>query len=324
MRSYFNSVILFIVFLFVFSLFPIDGKADSINIKINGEDFIQSNESLIIYNRTYVPVRAFTNHMGYILNWDAIAKEVTIIKDEEKIKLFMNSRKVEINEKTLYMGSRVIMVDGRTYVPVRFLAEIYGNKVLWEAETSTIFISEIPTYIVEEGDTLEIISEKCGIGIDYIISWNSLCIDSLQMGDKLYLEPVEIKDLDELESNYILSYTDEEFEWLARIIYTEARGEPYAGLVAVGAVVINRVEANCFPNTIYDVIFQKSQFTPAYNGRIYNVKPDNDSYNAAEDALLGADPTKGALYFYNPSISSSSYFKSKTPIIKIGSHSFFK
>ena len=89
-----------------------------------------------------------------------------------------------------------------------------------------------------------------------------------------------------------------DYELLAKVISGEARGEPYLGKVAVGAVVMNRVYSPKFPSTISGVIYQDWAFTSVYDGQI-NYQPDSDSYRAAEEAMSGRDPTYGALYFYN-------------------------
>jgi len=87
---------------------------------------------------------------------------------------------------------------------------------------------------------------------------------------------------------------------LARVVYGEARGEPYIGQVAVGAVIMNRVKDPSFPNTIAGVIYQDQQFSSIRDGQ-FDVAIDEDStvYKAAQDAMNGIDPTNGALYFYN-------------------------
>ena len=90
-----------------------------------------------------------------------------------------------------------------------------------------------------------------------------------------------------------------DYELLARVISGEARGEPYLGKVAVGAVVMNRVHSPQFPSTVAGVIFDDWAFTSVYDGQI-NYTPDPDSYRAAGEAMSGRDPTYGALYFYNP------------------------
>lgn len=109
---------------------------------------------------------------------------------------------------------------------------------------------------------------------------------------------------------------------LAQIINAEAKGEPYNGKVAVGNVVINRVNHPSFPDTIKDVIFQKGQFHPVSNGSIYN-KPSDEALKAAEDALNGKQIVgTQALYFYNPKTSTSDWIFSRKTIIDIGNHRF--
>ena len=108
---------------------------------------------------------------------------------------------------------------------------------------------------------------------------------------------------------------------LAKCIYAEARGEPYAGQVAVGAVILNRVKSSKFPNTIYGVIYQPYAFTCVSDGQI-NLEPNQSAYNAARDAMNGWDPTYGALYYYNPSTASSSWIWSRKILVKIGKHNF--
>jgi len=92
---------------------------------------------------------------------------------------------------------------------------------------------------------------------------------------------------------------DKDLELLAKAIHGEARGEPYEGQVAVGAVVLNRVESDEFPNNLRDVIYQANQFSAVEDGQI-NLTPNETSYKAARDALYGRDPSLGALFFYNP------------------------
>lgn len=108
---------------------------------------------------------------------------------------------------------------------------------------------------------------------------------------------------------------------LAMVINGEARGEPYEGQVAVGAVVLNRVRHSSFPNTIAGVIYQEGAFTAVTDGQIN--KPIQDScYKAAQDALNGWDPTGGAIYYYNPATATSSWIWSRPVIKQIGKHVF--
>ena len=108
---------------------------------------------------------------------------------------------------------------------------------------------------------------------------------------------------------------------LAKCIHAEARGEPYAGQVAIGAVILNRVASSKFPNTISGVIYQPYAFTAVNDGQI-NLEPNQTAYNAARDALNGWDPSYGALYYYNPKTATSSWIWSRTVLVTIGNHKF--
>ena len=120
-------------------------------------------------------------------------------------------------------------------------------------------------------------------------------------------------------------YTQEELDLLARLIYFEARGECYEGQVAVGAVVMNRLETSGFPNTIHDVIYQKKQFSPVGSSKWYSEITDYGTcYQAAIEALNGADPTGGATFFYNPKLSTSQWIFTRPVVKVIGNHNFAK
>ena len=108
---------------------------------------------------------------------------------------------------------------------------------------------------------------------------------------------------------------------LAKCIHAEARGEPYTGQVAVGAVILNRVASSKFPNSIYGVIYQPYAFTCVADGQI-NLEPNQTAYNAARDAMNGWDPTYGALYYYNPNTATSSWIWSRKVVVSIGKHNF--
>lgn len=110
---------------------------------------------------------------------------------------------------------------------------------------------------------------------------------------------------------------------LARLIHGEARGEPYEGKVAVGAVVLNRTYDSRFPKTIAGVIYQPGAFDAVYDGQI-NLAPDTGSLNAARDAMNGWDPTYGCIYYYNPNTATSSWIWSRPIIVVIGGHNFAK
>ena len=108
---------------------------------------------------------------------------------------------------------------------------------------------------------------------------------------------------------------------LAKLIYSEARGEVYTGQVAVGAVVLNRVNDAGFPNTLQGVIYQPWAFTALHDGQ-FSLEPNSTAYQAAQDAMNGWDPTYGCLYYYNPRTATSSWIFSRTIAVEIGNHVF--
>jgi spore germination cell wall hydrolase CwlJ-like protein len=115
--------------------------------------------------------------------------------------------------------------------------------------------------------------------------------------------------------------SDYQFRMLARIISAEAKGEPLTGQVAVGAVILNRVRSGRFPDNIAANVLKRGQFEPVANGHIWN-EPAPSAYKAARLALQGWDPTRGALYFFNPAKSTSRWIWSRPVIMRIGDHVF--
>ena len=125
---------------------------------------------------------------------------------------------------------------------------------------------------------------------------------------------------------------DASVDLLARVISAEARGEPYSGQVAVGAVIysgqvavgaviLNRVEHPSFPNTIAGVVYQPGAFTCMVDGQ-FNEPVAQSAVRAARDALNGVDPSGGAIYYFNPATATSSWIWSRPLILQIGNHRF--
>ncbi|MBC7766222.1 MAG: spore cortex-lytic enzyme [Hyphomonadaceae bacterium] len=110
---------------------------------------------------------------------------------------------------------------------------------------------------------------------------------------------------------------------LARVINAEARGEPYIGQVAVGAVILNRVRHPSFPKTIPSVIYQPGAFTAVDDGQIH-ANMTATAYKAAVDALNGWDPTYGCIYYFNPNTATSAWIWSRPAVLTIGEHIFTK
>lgn len=116
-------------------------------------------------------------------------------------------------------------------------------------------------------------------------------------------------------------YNNNDLYLLAKLVYSEARGESYIGQVAVAAVVLNRVEDSRFPNTIAGVIYQPWAFTAVNDGQ-FALEPNETAYQAARDAMNGWDPTYGAVYYYNPKTATSAWIRSTTTVTVIGQHVF--
>ncbi|WP_088075064.1 cell wall hydrolase [Litchfieldia alkalitelluris] len=139
-------------------------------------------------------------------------------------------------------------------------------------------------------------------------------------------EPVGQEDDDvDVESaiNVPEGFSDNDIQLLSQAVHGEARGEPYAGQVAVAAVILSRVNSPKFPNSISGVIFEPRAFTAVADGQIY-LEPNETSRKAALDAINGQDPSGGALYFFNPDTATSAWIWSRPQIKQIGKHIFCK
>ncbi|TCS82574.1 spore cortex-lytic enzyme [Tepidibacillus fermentans] len=119
------------------------------------------------------------------------------------------------------------------------------------------------------------------------------------------------------------SLSQNEFNLLVHLVYSEARGEPYKGQVAVAAVALNRLDSKQFPNTLREVIFQEGAFTAVSDGQFW-LTPNETARLAALDAVRGWDPSQGTLYYFNPKTATSAWIWSRPQILKIGDHIFTK
>jgi N-acetylmuramoyl-L-alanine amidase len=116
-----------------------------------------------------------------------------------------------------------------------------------------------------------------------------------------------------------------DLQLMARAINGEARGEEYNGQVAVGAVILNRVDDSRFPNSISGVIYQPGAFTAVADGQInHPIAEGSTAVKAAQDAMNGIDPTNGCVYYFNPATATNKWIWSKQLITKIGKHNFCK
>lgn len=138
---------------------------------------------------------------------------------------------------------------------------------------------------------------------------------------------IQIVSKQEKQSNVYAatSSSTSDLQLMARAINGEARGEPYEGQVAVGAVILNRVKSSQFPNTIAGVIYQSGAFTAVADGQInVSIAEGSTVLKAAQDAMNGWDPTGGAIYYFNPNTATNKWIWSRPLIKTIGKHRFCK
>ena len=119
------------------------------------------------------------------------------------------------------------------------------------------------------------------------------------------------------------SVSNSDLNLLSRLVYGEARGEPYSGQVAVASVVLNRVKSSSFPNSVAGVIYQRGAFDVVTDGQI-NMSPNETAKKAAQDALNGWDPSYGAIYYFNPNTATNKWIWSRPLTVVIGKHRFCK
>lgn len=168
-------------------------------------------------------------------------------------------------------------------------------------------------YSVKSGDSLYLISKKFGITLGQLRVMNNKWDDYIYPSQKLLVPGTATTSSSSAStaSNQqagVIPYSQADVDLLARLINAEAQGEPYSAKVAVGAVIINRVQDSRFPKTISSVIYQVDhgyyQFTPVLNGWI-DRPASSESIQAAYEALRGSDPSNGALYYFDDSTTNT-------------------
>ncbi len=167
------------------------------------------------------------------------------------------------------------------------------------------------THHVKSGESFWGISNQYGIPMTSILNINNRNHFTLYAGESITIPHIP---------------TSYERDLLARLVFAEAKGESYAGKVAVATVVLNRVDSSLFPNTIHGAITERSAgghyaFSPVENGAI-SQGADSESKRAVQEALMFRGQGSGSLYFYNPKTAKSTWIKSRPITITIGNHVF--
>lgn len=168
-----------------------------------------------------------------------------------------------------------------------------------------------------KGNVDGIFGSKTLSAVKFFQRKNGLTVDGI-VGDKT-LAALGITST----SNLGTSSNNTNLNLLSKLVYAEARGEPYKGMVAVAATVLNRVANPKFPDTIAGVIYQAGAYTCVDDGQI-NLSPNSTARKAAQDAINGWDPTSGCIYYFNPNTATSDWIWSRTQVMTIGKHIFCK
>ena len=239
-------------------------------IEIDGTA-LSPSEAWIENGTSYVTLAAFCRETGRTLSWSDGAAQI----DGKGLDLDAPFEEPYVwsNQRALYVSEGVQVVNGRSVLPLRVLADASGAQLTWDWDTETAALNT-------EGATAP-----------------------------------------------QASYDSEDLYWLSRIISAESRGEPLLGQIAVGNVVLNRVQSSEFPDTIQEVIFDTQygiQFTPVANGTIYQ-EPTTSAVLAAKLCLEGTNVAGDSLYFFAPAVSAGSWIaQNRTYYTSIGNHHFYQ
>lgn len=263
-----------------------------VQVTLNGAEIpgsFLSEESSVM-----TPMRLLFEAIGADVFWDDSSKTARAFFMGNTVTLRTDSPIASRNGAQVLLNAPARIVNDRLYVPLRFVSESLGAKVTWNGVENPVDI---------------VLKDSKGTPVRLLTN---------------VIEEAAKNSSPEPEDGS-LNYSDEEITLLAKVINAEAYSEPYEGKVAVGAVIVNRVKSNRFKNSIKDVISSGCQFTVVCNGKIDRLDLLEDSRQAALEALRGADPTKGALYFTNLGITKNPDFWARlTQTVKIGNHTFFK
>ncbi|GEM_PF-204176 len=278
-----------------------------------GEAASMEEASFIENGRLYVSLRSLADEFGSEMVWEApeISLHTAI---DDSITFTVDHPTMQVNGNTYTMDVAPLIKDDRIYLPLRHAAELMHASMEWDDETKTAVIEQVPLYTIQQGDTLIEIANKLGIKRGLLKERNGLSSNALVAGATLKTV---------IPQAIVEKLPSPELVLLAKIIEVEAGYESFEGQVAVGNVIMNRVNSSAFPDTIQEVIYQPGQFPPAAKGMLEDLDPDEDALDAAKAVLDGEMLVPGALYFHNPNVSGG-YFNTLETVKEIGNHRFVK
>lgn len=203
----------------------------------------------------------------------------------------------------------------------------------WEGKVDASAHNQVHT--VRDGESMWLIANSYNISLDSLVTANPAVIpEVIYPGQELTLprgnnvtatNNLASREGRSTSSRWNFNYS--EIDLFARLVHSESAGEPYRGMVAVAASVLNRLKSLQYPNTLSGVIYQVVggyyQYSPVLDGRI-NLPACQQSYQAVHEALKGSDPSGGALGFYNPRKTSNQWVRQQPVTTTIGNHIFFR
>jgi N-acetylmuramoyl-L-alanine amidase len=313
--------VMLLVFSIILILFQAAAYAETTSratVMVNDQPVLVNEQVFIDGSRIFVPVRMIIEALQAEMIWQQESKQILIrTQAKDEILFTLGQKTVTLNGHDFLMDVEPFVHNGQMYLPLRHVAEFLHTQVQWDANERTAFLQSVPLYVPDDELTVAELSRELDIDLELLMLRNNI-----QSADQVLDESQELKIV--IPETMEEKIDEEDLELLARIIYLEAGYEPFEGQVAVGNVVLNRVESSLFPNTIREVIYHPGQFSPVRTGEFDRAVPSDTAYRAALEALSGTSYAGDALYFFNPRVTRHSFFLSKEVVAEIGNHRFIK
>lgn len=286
---------------------------EKIELVLDGQIVVPVAAPLMEQNRVYVPLRFFANRLEASIQWEQATRAVSITTaDGDSMRMSLNSYYVWFNGKKYFMDAKPLIQEGRVYLPLRYVAEVFHMNVNWDQANSRVQFESVTPYEVLEQDSLDRVAEQFGTTASLLAERNTLESQIVNPGTKLRV----------VIPTFMKNQVTEEMMLLAKLIYLEAGAESLVGQMAVGKVIMNRIEDARFPDSVSEVIYQQGQFSTASD--LKDTVPSEESIYAAMQVLNGGGPAIDAIYFFNPDRTSNAFLRSLDVVENIGNHRFAK
>lgn len=252
------------------------------------------------------------------------ASVLTFLQDESNNSKTRGSTEGS-NQNKLYNTVNLLSTNWKPENSVELLRNANKSK---SQNTSNVSVIRVKADVVQS----KAAANKSSQAADTVTKSSQTAVKTVSTSQKsplttLYFSRTELLSQDKQDQatrRYAVS--EEELLLLQKIVMAEAEGEPYQGKVAVANVVLNRLRSANFPDTIYKVIYQKSQFSPVANGRLNRVKPNEDCIKAVNAALSGVKEVPDDTYFFLSLklAQDLTVHHSQEYVKTIGNHTFYK